>query len=69
MGIVDINENMPHIVSEVICVKCGKRWIAVRPETVWLKDIECKKCGPGYVVETGQNIDMYECGKYPGREG
>ena len=54
--IITIEENMPHIVSEVICVKCGKRWICVRPETVWLKDIECPNCGAGFVAETGQPI-------------
>ena len=55
--IIPIEEKMPHKVSEVICVKCGKRWLAVRPENVWLKDLECENCGAGYVVETGQELD------------
>lgn len=55
--VVDIDENLPQIVSEVICVKCGFRWIAVRPSSVLLKELECKNCDVGYVIETGQEID------------
>lgn len=55
--IVDINEKLPHTVSEVICVKCCKRWIAVRPTRVLLKSLECPACGPGYVIETGEKIN------------
>lgn len=54
---IDINENNPHKVSEVICVKCCKRWIAVRPTATKLKDLECPNCGQGYVVETGEEIN------------
>lgn len=59
-GIIDIEDYKPHTVSEVICVKCGKRWLAVRPEHVWLKDLECSNCGAGYVIETGQVLDLDE---------
>ena len=56
--IVDISENRPHIVSEVVCLKCLKRWIAVRPEEVWLKDLECPGCGSvGFTINTGQELD------------
>ena len=51
-----VDENLPHKVSEVICVKCGKRWISVRPEMTLLKELECPNCGQGYVIETGQEI-------------
>ena len=60
MVITPIEERMPHVVSEVICVKCGFRWIAVRPEMTLLKDLECRNCGPGFVVETGQILDVSE---------
>ena len=53
----------PHVVSEVICVKCGKRWIAVRPEETLLKELECSNCGQGYVIETGQTLDYAEGGE------
>ena len=57
-NVVDIARNEPHKVSEVICVKCGKRWIAVRPETTLLKNLECPQCGnEGFVIETGEEID------------
>lgn len=56
--IVDINENTPHKVSEVICVKCGYRWLAVRPVTTLLKDLECPQCSKqGFVIETGEVIN------------
>lgn len=55
--IVDINENSPHKVSEVICVRCGKRWIAVRPTETRLKDLECSNCGQGFVIETGEILE------------
>ena len=54
--VVNIEENMAHKVSEVICVKCGKRWIAVRPTVTKLSDIECPNCGQGYVIETGEDL-------------
>lgn len=59
--IIPIEEKMPHKVSEVICVKCGKRWIAVRPSCVLLKDMECSGCGlTGFVIETGEEINDEE---------
>ena len=59
--IVDINENIPNKVSEVICVKCTFRWLAVRPTNTLLKDLECPQCGlQGYVIETGEIINENE---------
>jgi len=46
---------IPHKVSEVICISCGRRWVAVRPETVKLKELECV-CGNGNIIETGEDI-------------
>lgn len=55
---IDINENAPHKVSEVICIDCKYRWIAVRPAVTLLKDMECPHChSQGYVIETGETID------------
>lgn len=53
----DFEARLPHKVSEVICVKCGKRWICVRPDTTLLKDLECERCGRGYVIETGERME------------
>ncbi len=55
--LIHIEEHKPHNVSEVICVRCGKRWISVRPEDVLLKDLECPNCGKGYVIETGEVVN------------
>lgn len=55
--IINIEENLPHKVSEVICINCKYRWLAVRPAGTRLKDLECPKCGlQGYVIETGEEI-------------
>lgn len=58
--VIDIDKNTPSKVSEVICVKCGKRWLAVRLEETLLKDLECPNCGKGYVIETGEEINKDE---------
>lgn len=42
--------------SEVICVVCTDRWVAVRPYDLLLKEIKCKLCNrEGTVIETGQH--------------
>jgi hypothetical protein len=59
--ITDIEEGLPHRVSEVICVKCGHRYICVRPEETLLKKMECGGCGLiGYMIETGQILKEVE---------
>ena len=56
--IVDINANKPHLVAELICVKCTKRWIGVWPEELSLKEIICPACSyRGAVIKTGQNLE------------
>lgn len=52
-----MEEKIPHTISEVICVRCCKRWIAVRPMWTLLKELECPNCGKGAVIETGQVMD------------
>lgn len=61
MSSVSIESLTEHKVSEVICVKCYKRWISVRPTSVMLKNLECPQCKQqGYVIETGEVIDKNE---------
>lgn len=60
MKIRYIEERQPHKISEVICVKCGKRWLAARPEKTMLKELECPICGAGYVIETGEELRKEE---------
>lgn len=58
---ISIEENMPHKVSEVICIGCKYRWIAVRPTDTLLKNLECPQCRQqGYVIETGEIINKNE---------
>lgn len=57
--VINIDDARPHKVSEVICVKCGHRWIAVRPEDSKLRDLECPNCTKqGYAIETGEEIKV-----------
>ena len=57
LNISSIDDARPHKVSEVICVKCGHRWIAVRPEYTKLRELECPNCHlQGYAIETGEEI-------------
>lgn len=55
--VIDINKNVPHKTSVVICLKCYRRWVAVRPTTVLLKELECAEYGAGYVIETGESVE------------
>lgn len=56
--IVGIEENRPHKVSEVICINCKHRWIAVRLVNAKLKNLECPCCHKqGYVIETGEEFE------------
>ena len=55
--IININVNKEHQASEVVCLKCLKRWVAVRDRTTLLKYLECPECGLiGSVIETGELI-------------
>lgn len=45
-------------VAELICLKCKHRWIGVYPTTVLLKDIECTCGEKGFVIKTGQSLDI-----------
>lgn len=46
--------NQPHVVSEVVCLKCLRRWIAVRPEKTLLRQLECRCGAVGFAIETGE---------------
>lgn len=51
--VINIEANLPHVVREVICVECRKRWIACYPQDVRLKDLECPNGHSGAVIATG----------------
>lgn len=51
-------EDKPHKVSMVVCLNCGKRWIAVRPLGTKLTDLECPQCHTqGAATETGEELE------------
>lgn len=53
---VDFEAELPHKFSEVVCLKCLHRTISVRPIGVLLKNLECETCGPGFIIETGEEM-------------
>lgn len=54
---VTIESETPHVVSEVICINCQHRWIAVRPEGTMLSNLHCPNCGKvRTVIETGEEL-------------
>ena len=56
--VIQIEANLPHEVSEVMCWGCGKRWLAVYPKQTQMKDLECPWCGnTGGAFKTGQTLD------------
>lgn len=57
---IELDAYRPHKVSELICVKCGKRFISCRPLGTKLKDMDCPnlKCqSRGFIIETGEVFD------------
>lgn len=51
-------DKTPHKVSEVVCLKCLHRWIAVRAIEVPLADLECPNCAEqGFTIETGEQYE------------
>lgn len=56
---VNFEEELPHTFSEVVCLKCLKRSISVRPVGTLLKNLECETCGPGFIIETGEVMEHH----------
>ena len=51
-----IENETEYEVSELLCLKCLKRWIATYPSELPLKDIVCQCGEAGYVIKTGQTL-------------
>ena len=46
--------------SELMCVRCGFRWVAVRRPGLPLKRVECPHCRKkGFVIETGEDLESF----------
>ena len=60
--IVDINdyrdqEKVDWTYKELLCIKCGYRWIGILPRMFRLIDVECPQCKKqGLTVDTGEDI-------------
>jgi len=63
MSTSNIEDNIPHELAELMCIKCGTRWIGVYPASTLLKDLQCP-CGlKGFVIKTGQTLNPEEYSK------
>jgi len=60
--ILYFDAGLPHVISELICIKCGKRFICVRPDVeLLLKNIECSSCNAiGFMIETGEDMNKVQ---------
>lgn len=59
---ISTHKNDPHYVSEVMCWKCGHRWIATFPVNTLLKQLQCPCCEEqGHVFRTSQDLDAVCC--------
>ena len=60
LEIVSNEAYLEHEVSELICLKCLRRWTGVYPVRALLKDLKCQ-CGcKGFVIKTGQTLPESE---------
>jgi len=60
--LIDLNavkdSQEPHKVSEVVCLNCKHRWIAVRHVKTLLKELQCPHRGcRGFAIETGEIME------------
>lgn len=54
---IPIEDGQPHEVAEIMCWRCGWRWIGVYPEKTKLKELVCPRCGnQGFAFKTGQTL-------------
>lgn len=52
----DNEEELPHEVAELICLRCLHRRITVYPVTTLLGDMECECGAVGFLIKTGQTL-------------
>lgn len=56
--VTNIEDHLPHMFFEAMCIDCRHRWIAVTRADVLLKKLECPGCfHVGNVINTGQSMD------------
>lgn len=59
--VINIENKIPHIVRECICLNCKYRYIASHPLETWLRVLECPSCHmTGFVIDTGEIIEDEE---------
>ena len=63
--IVDIDCKEPHLTGELICLRCGCRYVGIWNAKHWLKDLYCPSCqAKGYIIATGQIFEYGDLSDY-----
>lgn len=63
--VIDIDCNEPHLTGELICIKCGYRYVGCWNAKVWLKDLYCPNCQTqGFTIGTGQILEQSDLSNY-----
>lgn len=58
--VIDIDAYEPHLTGELICLRCGYRYVGTWNEKVWLKQLYCPNCQiQGFTIGTGQIMESY----------
>lgn len=58
--VIDIDCMETHLTGELICMRCGYRYIGTWNEKVWLKDLYCPNCQiQGFTIGTGQIMETH----------
>lgn len=58
--VIDIDALEPHLTGELICLRCGYRYIGTWNEKTWLKDLYCPYCDiQGFLIGTGQIMESH----------
>lgn len=64
-NVIDIDCMEPHLTGELICIRCGYRYIGTWNEKVWLKELYCPNCQTsGGTIATGQILEAGDLSGY-----
>lgn len=42
-NVINIEQNLPHMTGEAVCIECKHEWVAVAP--IGTHELECGECG------------------------
>ena len=64
-NIIDTDRDEPHLTGQLICIKCGYRYIGTWNVKNAMKDLYCPVCNEkGYIIGTGQILEYGDLSDY-----